>query len=408
MKRFFHILAIVFALGGCAPETGNPYLGDLHELVVKAQYPDGFGSFIRAGVGVKVVDINLGNSYQGVTDVTGTARMTVPNGLYRISISDRSESGDIFNGTTDKFAVAGRDASLSLGLKHSMAGSIVFKEIYCGGCLRKPQEGNYQADKYAILHNNDVGVQYLDGLCLGVVCPYNSNSNNPFLTKDSQTGESVLPDFVPVIQAVWQFGGSGTDFPLQPGEDAVVCFNGAIDHTVQYPLSVNLNKPEYFVCYNSTYFANPAYHPAPGDQIRNDHILDVVIKVGQANAYTVSINSPAMVIFRSADMTMKEFTDNKDNIIQVPGSSADQVVKVPLEWVIDAVEVFNGSSSSNTKRLQSDLDAGFVLQSDTFLGHTLFRHTDEDLTESSGFEVLMDTNNSSADFYEREIQSLHE
>ena len=38
---------------------------------------------------------------------------------------------------------------------------------------------------------------------------------------------------------------------------------------IQYPviqgLSVNLNKPDYFVCYNSTYFNNTVYHPAPGN-----------------------------------------------------------------------------------------------------------------------------------------------
>ena len=42
------------------------------------------------------------------------------------------------------------------------------------------------------------------------------------------------------------------------------------------------------------------------------------------------------------------------------------------------------------------------------LAHTLFRNTDKEATAVSGFEVLMDTNNSTKDFYEREKQSLHE
>jgi hypothetical protein len=33
---------------------------------------------------------------------------------------------------------------------------------------------------------------------------------------------------------------------------------------------------------------------------------------------------------------------------------------------------------------------------------------DEEATQEAGYEVLMDTNNSSTDFYEREKQSLHE
>ena len=53
-------------------------------------------------------------------------------------------------------------------------------------------------------------------------------------------------------------------------------------------------------------------------------------------------------------------------------------------------------------------DAGYVTLSGTYLGHTLMRRVDEALSASSGYEVLCDTNNSSEDFYESEIQSLHE
>ena len=35
------------------------------------------------------------------------------------------------------------------------------------------------------------------------------------------------------------------------------------------------------------------------------------------------------------------------------------------------------------------------------------RRVDETASAEQGFEVLMDTNNSTADFYERETQSLH-
>jgi hypothetical protein len=218
----------------------------------------------------------------------------------------------------------------------------------------------------------------------------------------------VLPDFVPIIQAVWQFPGDGDDFPLQPGEDAVVCLRGAIDHTAEYPLSVNLNRPGYFVCYNSTYFNNTAYHPAPGDQISQDRYIDVVIKTGQANAYTVSNASPALVLFRAEGVTIQEYVLVPDNVIQVPGSNVDRVVKVPFEWVLDAVEVFDGRSSSNQKRLAPSLDAGYVTQTNTFLGRSLMRNVDEAASVMSGYEVLADTNNSLNDFYETEKQSLHE
>ncbi|KAB6338615.1 DUF4876 domain-containing protein, partial [Bacteroides xylanisolvens] len=51
---------------------------------------------------------------------------------------------------------------------------------------------------------------------------------------------------------------------------------------------------------------------------------------------------------------------------------------------------------------------GYVTQSATYNGRSLYRHVDEEATQEAGYEVLVDTNNSSTDFYEREKQSLHE
>jgi len=403
MKSFLAILATAVLLSSCT--FGDPYSDSLCKVRVKAVYPEGFSP--RAGAKVVAEDINLGNVYELVTDASGESVFTLTRGIYRLRISDVGTS-DIFNGSVDKFNLDA-DSSVEVPLTHSKAGSIVFKEIYCGGCMKYPEQGNYQTDQYVILHNNNPEIQYLDGLCFGTLAPYNSNASNPFLTKNPETGRTELPDYLPVIQAVWQFGGDGKTFPLRPGEDAVLCLRGAIDHSASYPLSVNLNKEGYFVCYNASYFTNPAYHPAPGNLIAQDHMLEVVIKTGQANAYTFSVNSPTAVIFRAPEgMTMKEYVQTAGAVIQVPGSSTDRVVVVKPEWVVDAVEVFNGSSSSNSKRLLASLDAGYVELSASFLGHTLFRHTDEEMSASLGFEMLTDTNNSSEDFYEREIQSLHE
>ena len=242
----------------------------------------------------------------------------------------------------------------------------------------------------------------LDGLCLGTLSPYNSNSANPWAD-----GQGNLPDFLPVIQAVWRIGGSGSTFPLGPGEDAVIALRGAIDHASRYPMSVNLNVPGYFVCYNPVYFPNPLYHPVPGSNIEEARYLEVVIKTGQANAYTVSLNSPAMVIFRPEGTDIYDFVQQADHLVQVPGSSVDRVVTVPIDWVVDALEVFNGGSLDNRKRLPASVDAGYVTLSEVYKGRTLMRRTDEDASQAAGFEILQDTNNSSLDFYERETQSLH-
>ena len=407
MKKIIYILAALL-LASCADvKDTNPYEGGVNVLTLTMVYPEGLEGADKAGLNVVVEDMNTGSRYSQVTTADGTATFTLPNGLYRINVSGRSDIG-IFNGTADKVVVSGGDLAFNIAMSYSKPGSIVIKELYCGGCKKLPQEGNYQADQYFILHNNHYEVQYLDSLCFGTLSPNNATGANHFVTKDPSTGENVFPDYIPVIQAIWQFPGDGDDFPLQPGQDAVVCIRGAIDHSQQYPLSVNLNRPDYFVCYNVTYFWNPTYHPAPGDQISDSRIVDVVIKTGQANAYTLSISSPTLAVFKAQGVSIQDFTQSEENIIAVPGSSVDRVVKVPYEWVLDAVEVFDGRSTNNEKRLGPLADAGFVTQTDIYLGRSLMRYVDEEASAISGYEILADTNNSSNDFYESEKQSLHE
>lgn len=403
MRKSITIIALAVLVAGCM-DLPKAY-SDINSVTVSAIYPAGYESYAREGVKVIVRNSLGGETYTGLTDASGKAAMSLPDGLFIISISDR-KGANIFNGTADKVVVSG-DTSIDIALQRSEGGSLVFKEIYCGGCSMAPKEGTYQFDKYAIIHNNSDEVYYLDSLCIGVAAPYNSTASNPWISRDSD-GTTVYRDFVPVAQAVWQIGGDGRTFPLAPGADAVICFCGAIDHTVNVPLSVNLNKPDYFVCYNQTYFPNTSYHPAPGDRIQADHILGVVIKTGVANAYTVSISSPALVIFKARGESVQDFVSRSDNILATPGSSNDYITAVPYPWILDAVEVFDGRSTSNAKRLSPLVDAGFVYQSDIYKGHSLMRIVDSGASAEAGYEVLQDTNNSSNDFFERQTQSLHE
>ena len=398
-NKIIGMVAAALLLAGCM-DMGVPYAPDsLSRMTVRAVYPEGFAT--RGGAAVSIENVAGGVAYSLATGADATASVLLPDGIYRVSVTDR-DGMDVFNGNRDRVVVAGADVTLDLELIHAKAGALVIKELYCGGCPKTPEEGTYQSDQYVIVHNNSPVVTYLDGLCLGSVAPYNSNANNPWLKADGS-----LPDFLPLNDAIVAVPGDGDDFPLQPGEDAVIALRGAIDHAAQYPLSVNLNKPEYFVCYNTTYFPNQIYHPAPGNLIREDHYLEVVVKTGQSNAYTLSLNSPAFVIFRAQGVDIHDYVQQEGAARQTPGSSI-YVSVIPFDWVVDGVEVFSGGSSSNRKRLPASVDAGYVLLSETFKGHSLMRQVDQDATAASGYQVLLDSNNSNTDLYERETQSLHE
>lgn len=393
-------------VAGCASlDAEKQYGATLHTLCVKAVYPAGYGDYARSGVAITVVNSADGSTYSAQTDDDASARFTLSEGFYNVSLSD-IQGRHIFNGSSDQVRVAGGDLSLELQLVESTAAAIVIKEIYCGGCTKYPEVGKYASDKYVILHNNSDETYYLDGLCFGVIEPYNASGANVWVGKDPATGESVFPDFVPVGECVWQFGGGGEEFPLAAGEDAVIAINGAIDHTLQYPNSVNLNDERYFVCYNPVYYYHTLYHPVPGDKIRSSHYLNVVVKVGPANGYTFSQTSPAVVIFRAQECEIADYVLRDGVVVQKPGSTVIGVVKVPIPWIIDAVEVYDGTSGNNRKRFPPSLDAGYVTLSDTYLGRSLHRRLDEKESAAAGVEIYCDTNNSTNDFHERERASL--
>lgn len=397
MKRSILYICALLLISSCAIATSDePYGADaLHELAIKVIYPDDYNYYDLEGMTVSIKDVDYSNSYSSTIDSQGESSVKLTNGRYILQFSSK-HNDKLFNATADNVIISDEDLSVDLTAIMSTTAAIIIKEIYCGGCMKSPEEGTYQFDKYVILHNNSSEVAYLDGLCFGMLSPYNSTSNNIW-------SADQYADYVVLADAVWKFGGDGTSFPLQAGEDVVVCQNGAIDHAAVYPLSVNLNKEDYFVLYSPTLFTNTSYHPAPGDKISTDRYLSVVQKFGQANAWAFSVNSPAPVIFRPIDTTIEEHLALEGSI-----NSSEKVAFIPVEWVYDGVEVYNGESSANSKRFTAVVDAGYVTQSTTYSGASLHRYIDQEESERYGYEILMDANNSTADFYQLSEASLHE
>ena len=405
------IATIIALCTGCMElDAERQYDSSLHTLHVTALYPAGFESYATEGTEFVAMDDNMGRSYTAKAVVADAekgmiaADFRLSEGLYNVAVSD-ARGRYTFNASADQVRLASGDVAIELRLAESLASPLIIKEIYCGGCTKLPFEGTYAVDKYIVLHNNSAETYYLDGLCIGVIEPYNSTAANVWIERDETTGETVFPDFLPIGECIWQFSGNGSDFPIEKGEDVVVAINGAINHTAQYPNSVNLENAD-FVCYAPVFYGNTTYHPAPSDKIPTSHYLNVVVKVGPANGYPFSQTSPGVILFRAQECTIQEFVAREGVIVQKPGSTIISVVKIPRAWAIDAVEVFDGTSSQNRKRFASSLDAGYVYLSNTYLGHSLMRHYDEQASAEAGFAIYVDTNNSTNDFYERDKASL--
>lgn len=401
------LLAVVLAVSCTSFDDAHPYNDDLATLEIASVYPAGYAP--AAGTEIKATEITNGNYYIAKTDDKGRATFRIPRGAYRITVAEQREE-NYLNGSLEEVRLtsAGKEpVKLELPVFLSIPGKIVIKEIYCGSCSKAPFDGEVKNDQYVILHNNDSRTQYLDGLCFGTVAPYTSAGTNNWVKTDKD-GQLRFQEFAPIIECVWQFQGTGTDFPLAPGEDVVIAIRGAVDFTQDFPLSVNLNHEDYFATFSRLHFDNEKNYLTPGDKIRPERILRMLKKTGISTGYFIAEQSPAIVIFQAgggSDFDFEAYLDDDSRCVATEPGGNTKCIKVPWEWILDGVEVFY--STNNHKRLKPEVDAGAFLFSTTKQGHTIHRILDEKATAAAGHEIYVDTNNSSSDFYERTTQSLH-
>ena len=258
---------------------------------------------------------------------------------------------------------------------------IIIKEVYNGGCPKDEGTEFFQNDKCIILYNNCPQQAVVNNLCIGFTTPYNSEADN----KNYDANGLLVYEaegFIPAQNGIWYFPQS---LVIEPWSQVVVNVHGAIDNTQTYSQSVNYANADYYCMYDpESGYSNISYYPTPSSLIPTSHYLRAV-KFGQANAWPLSASSPALFIFQPQQVSPVDFATNPDNLWYSPTVAQTPVyacVKVPVEWIIDGVEVFNAAKKEdNKKRLTADIDAGYVYLTNK-LGHSIYRNIDKEMTEA--------------------------
>lgn len=356
-----------------------------------------------------------GSTATATTDATGTARFNLPAGIYSISaskVTDDAYFRHVCNGSLADIAIGSGSTTVALPVTLTTmqtANPIVIKELYVGGCQKNDGSGKFAIDKCIILYNNSAEPVALDNVGFGMIEPYNAEANTHSFLNGGKL-DYADADWVPAINGVWYFQ-AGT--VIAPYAELVVNVHGAIDNTLTYSNSVNYSNAAYYCMYDveatssdGGKYNNTTYYPSPADVIATSHYLKAV-KYGKGNAWPMSQTSPAVVLFRTQGITPKAFAEDNTNIIYPTGREGNIVyacLKLPRQWVIDAVEVYNATALANCKkRLTADLDAGYATLTGGY-GHTLIRKVET--TTADGHDIYQDTNNSSNDFYEANQCSL--
>ncbi len=380
MKKILFIILGVFLLSSCLKEEQS---GTVTTLRIKAVLPLDYANADLTNVPVLVQNKNMPVSYQKNFDANGVVEFKVEPGRYSASVSIRTNVG-IINGlnsdillTEDGVVDENHQVADSVGINLEIAipGGIIFREVYYGG-TKTANGADYSKDQYFELYNNTEYNMYLDSLCFGAIAPANGQSNT-----FSWQGK----DTIALFSMVWMVPGTGQDYPLGPGESAVIAMN-AIDHTGRCLSNLDLSKAHFGI-----------YYPGLNHEKAPDVPAMVRIIAAQGTAYSVSISSPAVVIFRPS-MGVKNYLNNpaKWDRYEPGKTSGTKYWHIAKNWIFDGVECANGPTL-NVKRLPVSVDAGFTyLHGGNHSGKVVTRKVQETLPD--GRVVYQDTNNSTVDF----------
>jgi hypothetical protein len=206
---------------------------------------------------------------------------------------------------------------VEMTLRPDRAGSIVMSEIRGGGRYEGPNSGwpDYDYFGYFELYNNSDTTVYLDGMLWGKGFTINRDGVDPCSTTEPYRNDPM---------GVWtqyfhQFPGSGTDYPLLPGQVAVVA-QDAVDHSVVHPSLPDLTGAD-FELEGSADADNPdvpnAAEVGPERRLFQAHGLDMRCSVGCFIAQATDVET--LVVVRLP------FLDGRD------------WVRIPIESILDMV-----------------------------------------------------------------------
>lgn len=307
------------------------------------------------------------------TDATG--KVSVPNlipGRYNVTVSAEVAQGGFtyyYSGTLTNKVITS-DTSLSIDAAASKAGALVFKEIYYNGA-----SGYYFKDQFYEIYNNSDEVQYVDGLCIGTLMPATAST-----TIYNWIVEDGHPENYVYLGAVWQIPGSGSDYPVKPGESIIIA-QGAQNHKLIKDTSpVDLSKAEF-----ETFIVNQTVNPDNPESVNMTLKIDFNVLGTQ---WLSSVFGCAYVIF---------FPDREfDNSTWVqPDGYTTKAKEFPIDCIIDGVELVNNATKINQKRMPTTIDAGATFTGATYTGKSVCRKI---RSTKDGRNLYMDTNNSSDDF----------
>lgn len=334
--------------------------------------------------GAKIVLTNLTKnySYTAITSDSGDVTFEeIEPGFYSATlVHSFSKEGIVYHlngyGLVDVFNAL----EDSVEVVTSKTNAWVIKQYYYSACLT-PAGKQYSDDQFVEIHNNSEMVQFADGISVVEHESYALEENYWNFLKDTIVARMIMT--IP---------GSGTDYPVQPGESVVIARDGINHQDPVYgnPLCpVNLEDAEFeFYIFRET--------GGDLDALGADNMVENLFTFRGSDVvfHTRGGSAIAIAMIPGTQEEKQEFIDN--HLILKITNSERYYGMVPNEFILDAVEVTWDEAHAINKRFPLELDAGFTyVAAGSRTGLCVRRKVD---TVMDGRYVYQDTNNSTEDF----------
>ena len=327
----------------------------------------------------KVTLTNIGTEevVTGELVTAAPAPFSLVPGIYNVVIQAHgSFGGKAFNyiGSANSVSITGKEESYEpIKIAATASSALIFKEIHYNASKVLNGSGSYLKDTFFEIYNNSSETVYADGICLGDPLSYKVFSFE---------GKIDHPeDYIFIGTYVWQVPGSGTDYPIAPGESFVIAAS-AIDHS-KVAATLDLSTAEF------------------------ETICGKYKDKGQADANAVNMTLACTVKESALANQFGKFTDSawcifypsqplrKDGEYLESNHANNYGLEVLKADVLDAIDCLK-TENPDDKRLESELDAGWIRCETTGGNQSIVRKVAETLED--GRIVLQDTNNTTEDF----------
>ena len=341
--------------------------------------------------------------YRSTSDQWGKVRLEkLLPGEYAISVTGRLTADEVaeITGEPDaaEWTLTGYVSQISLrlgatnvieglALTSSQSGTVIFKELYYAGS-RTPSDGQYRNDGFYSIHNNSKFPASLDDIYIGYMEHYGGFNQAPPLWPGEELGNYSHV----YVKALWKIVREGESATLDPGQTAVIAVMAAPHNKdAQYNLGspVDLSSADYEA------YVEDAENPYPDFPAKN---MQMTYWPDYSYLWRISVFGRGMVLIKASAEEIEGFEK-----VVLPsgfwaaGESEEYYynLKVPNDYVIDAVDLIQNKTTSVTKLFPPSLDAGFATVEGIYLGKSVIRKV---ASQEDGIEILQDTNNSTADF----------